>query len=237
MFASTGTVNVSVANHFTYKNNNVVYYFNSLSMFDALFNFNACIGDKWLRIVHPNSGMCTPQRREVLIFDTGHVMLNSVLLKKIVLKYTSVFMSTFTTTAVDTVYEKIGSKKNFLFPFVCEGAILDPDLLEGGSFRCYSNNIFGSYNLVSNCNFILSIQNVGAEQHDLNIFPNPTTNTISVTYKNKINSITLFDFQGKQTQLFNGDSTINVESIPAGLYYLKIEAKNEKPLYRKFTKE
>lgn len=157
MFAPTGTVNVSVANHFTHENSKVVCYFNSNSSFDTLFNFNANIGDKWLRIVHPNASTCIQQRREVLVLDTGHVFMNSAYLMKIVLKYTSVFLSTYTTTVIDTVYEKIGSKKNFLFPFVCEGALLDPDLLAGGAFRGYSDNLFGAYNLVSNCSFILNI--------------------------------------------------------------------------------
>lgn len=237
MFAPTGTVNVSITNHFTYENNKVVYCFTSNLQFDTLYNFNANIGDKWLRVLHPNSAICSPQRREVVVLDTGHVIINSTNLKKIVLKYINVYMATYTTTIIDTVYEKIGSKRNFLFPFVCEGAIIDPDFLAGGSFRCYSDNVFGSYNLVSNCNYILNVETKAKEKDDCFLFPNPASNQISISCAYIASRILISDTYGKFYKIEPNTNAIDVSELEPGLYCLQIEKSNGARISRKFIKE
>lgn len=239
MFAPTGTVNVSIANHFTYESNKVVYYYNINSQFDTLFNFNANIGDVWLRVVSPHGGICNVlPRKPVEVLDTGSVILNSVQLKKLVLKYTNVYMSTFTTTVIDTVYEKIGSKKNFLFPFVCEGAIVDPDILAGGAFRCYFDNSFGNYNVTTNCNYINSVEeNYFIAQPLLVMFPNPTTDYLAFSSNQEIVSVRVTDVLGKEYSVRLLDERIDVSKLSSGIYFLHTTNKSERSVTGKFIKE
>lgn len=223
MFAPTGTVNDSITNHLTYENNKVIYYFNINSQFDTLFNFNAAIGDKWLRVVSPHGGSCNVvPRKAVEVLDTGSVTLNAVQLRKLVLKYTHVYMSTFTTTVIDTVYEKIGSKKNFLFPFVCEGAMVDPDILAGGAFRCYFDNSFGNYNVSSNCNYINNIDGSVSIPEKLVLFPNPTATRFKLQGDFIMNTIRVFDVCGKEKQINIIDDEVDVSALDCGIYFVAV---------------
>ena len=239
MFAPTGTVNVSIANHFTYENNKVVYYYNINSQFDTLFNFNANIGDVWLRVVSPHGGVCNVlPRKSVEVLDTGTVMLNSVQLKKLVLKYTNVYMSTFTTTIIDTVYEKIGSKKNFLFPFVCEGALVDPDILAGGAFRCYFDNSFGNYNVTTNCNYINNVeQNDISAQETAVLFPNPTNDYLMFSSNQEIVSVRVMDVLGKEYSFLLLDGRLDVSKLSSGVYFLHATNQSGRSINGKFIKE
>lgn len=239
MFAPTGTVNVSIAKHFTYENNKVVYYYNINSQFDTLFNFNASIGDVWLRVVSPHGGICNVlPRKPVEVLDTGTVMLNSVQLKKLVLKYTNVYMSTFTTTIIDTVYEKIGSKKNFLFPFVCEGALVDPDILAGGAFRCYFDNSFGNYNVTTNCNYINNVeQNDISAQETAVLFPNPTNDYLMFSSNQEIVSVRVMDVLGKEYSFLLLDGRLDVSKLNSGIYFLHATNQNGRSIKGKFIKE
>lgn len=65
----------------------------------------------------------------------------------------------------------------------------------------------------------------------LSIYPNPATNQLSVAFANNklIETVTLFDMNGKVVaihNLFNGQSTINIENVESGMYIVSVLSGN-----------
>ena len=69
---------------------------------------------------------------------------------------------------------------------------------------------------------------------DISFFPNPTNS--KVTFNQAIERIELMDLAGKTLRTFRNESEINIEQLPAGVYYLRL-TNNEKQTLRKLIKE
>lgn len=64
---------------------------------------------------------------------------------------------------------------------------------------------------------------------DLNVFPNPTTNTITLTHKNNISDILLLGIFGNTLQStisVDSGSVISLENYPAGIYFIQYTSEN-----------
>ena len=59
-----------------------------------------------------------------------------------------------------------------------------------------------------------------AEAESISFFPNPTKSEI--TFSQAIEKIEVIDLTGKTLLTFSNAKTINVESLPAGVYYLRL---------------
>ncbi len=208
---------------------------------DTLFNFNAAIGDKWLR-VRLGSLMTDVTRRYVTVLDTGHVVINSVSLKRLVLSYQSGgWVTANVTNYIDTVYEKIGSIKYFLNPAAAETSTPTPDVSGvriNGTFRCYSDNNFALYqkNTSLLCTAVVGLNELNKNQYLFTVFPNPATESINVssiaiesemTHEATTIEITNALGQVVLTKKYLRDDNrveprlqINIETLPSGLYYL-----------------
>lgn len=68
----------------------------------------------------------------------------------------------------------------------------------------------------------------------LSFFPNPANS--KVTFNQAIERIELMDLAGKTLRTFRNESEINIEQLPAGVYYLRL-TNNEKQTLRKLIKE
>ncbi len=73
-----------------------------------------------------------------------------------------------------------------------------------------------------------------AEAESISFFPNPTNS--KVTFNQAIERIELMDLAGKTLRTFRNESEINIEQLPAGVYYLRL-TNNEKQTLRKLIKE
>ena len=73
-----------------------------------------------------------------------------------------------------------------------------------------------------------------AEAESISFFPNPTNS--KVTFNQAIERIELMDLAGKTLRTFRNESEINIEQLPAGVYYLRL-TNNEKTTLRKLIKE
>lgn len=73
-----------------------------------------------------------------------------------------------------------------------------------------------------------------AETESISFFPNPTNS--KVTFNQAIERIELIDLAGKTLRTYENESEINIEQLPAGVYYLRL-TNNEKQSLRKLIKE
>ena len=69
---------------------------------------------------------------------------------------------------------------------------------------------------------------------EISFFPNPTNS--KVTFNQAIERIELMDLTGKTLRTYENESEINIEQLPAGVYYLRL-TNNEKQTLRKLIKE
>ncbi len=73
-----------------------------------------------------------------------------------------------------------------------------------------------------------------AEAESISFFPNPTKSEI--TFSSTIESIEVIDLTGRCVLTFSNAREINIESLPAGAYYLRL-TNNDKAIMRKVIKE
>lgn len=73
-----------------------------------------------------------------------------------------------------------------------------------------------------------------AEAESISFFPNPTKSEI--TFSQAIEKVEVIDLTGKTIFTFSNAKTINIESLPAGVYYLRL-TNNDKAIMRKVIKE
>ncbi len=73
-----------------------------------------------------------------------------------------------------------------------------------------------------------------AEAESISFFPNPTKSEI--TFSQAIEKVELIDLTGKAILTFSNAKTINIESLPAGAYYLRL-TNEEKTSLQKVIKQ
>ena len=73
-----------------------------------------------------------------------------------------------------------------------------------------------------------------AEAESISFFPNPTKSEI--TFSQAIEKVEVIDLTGKTIFTFSNAKTINIESLPAGAYYLRL-TNNDKAIMQKVIKE
>ena len=73
-----------------------------------------------------------------------------------------------------------------------------------------------------------------AEAESISFFPNPTKSEI--TFSQAIEKVEVIDLTGKAILTFTNAKTINIESLPAGAYYLRL-TNNDKAIMQKVIKE
>lgn len=83
---------------------------------------------------------------------------------------------------------------------------------------------YGTGYIVDNIQFS-DLTNLGLSDFTsttITIFPNPTTDILNITGNEKVKSLEILDFTGKSVTLVNDTKKINVQSLPQGIYLLKI---------------
>jgi hypothetical protein len=88
----------------------------------------------------------------------------------------------------------------------------------------------------STITLVLSVNSslMDVEYSELSFYPNPTNSKI--TFSSTIESIEVIDLTGRCVLTFSNAREINIESLPAGAYYLRL-TNNDKAIMRKVIKE
>ena len=106
-----------------------------------------------------------------------------------------------------------------------------------GSLEAYSAptsywNMLFTDRIEEDCDGETGLEDLNAV--DISFFPNPTSG--KVTFNQAIERIELIDLAGKTLKTYENVSEINIEQLPAGVYYLRL-TNNEKQTLRKLIKE
>jgi hypothetical protein len=59
---------------------------------------------------------------------------------------------------------------------------------------------------------------------DIKVYPNPARDIVFINFAGNNIKVTLFDITGKQVKSYNNTTSIDVTSIPSGLYLMRIES-------------
>ena len=106
-----------------------------------------------------------------------------------------------------------------------------------GSLEAYSAptsfwNMLFTDRIEEDCGGETGLEDLNAVE--ISFFPNPTNS--KVTFNQAIERIELIDLMGKTLRTYENESEINIEQLPAGVYYLRL-TNNEKQTLRKLIKE
>lgn len=62
----------------------------------------------------------------------------------------------------------------------------------------------------------------------VNVYPNPANNYVHISSNEKIDQIEIYNLRGKKMADFSGiDDEINIEKLPAGIYFIQIKSNTE----------
>lgn len=122
---------------------------------------------------------------------------------------------------------------NTVFPYPNIASLTVPC----GTLEAYSSptsywNAFFNGRISEDCGGETGLEDLNAVE--ISFFPNPTNS--KVTFNQAIERIELMDLAGKTLRTFRNESEINIEQLPAGVYYLRL-TNNEKTTLRKLIKE
>ena len=237
-WSPTVTVN-NYRESYSYLNNQVLYTwtydsYNNLNTFDTLVNFNASVGDKWLK--NRYFGTCN-SRQVITVINTGTVMINNVTLKKIVTTYSNTVYSmsgTYTMTATDTIIERIMSRSSFMFPMHCEVDSIYDGYLYNGDFLCYEDNSFASYQRAgtNGCEYIPDgLRKLQLSEGSIRIYPNPASGMVTAEAENFNGSgyyqLSIVNLLGQEVMHRTVEFTQNklqldLSVLEKGVYFLRI---------------
>ncbi len=208
---------------------------------DTIVNFNASIGDTWEfhdpftdpYYVYSNysSGLTT-------VVGTGSKMINGDNLKWVLVEYavTDENLTIISNSYSDTIFEKIGPKRNMIPSEYFYG--FDSNFDGGSWLACYSDDSFLEHTIIQNvCDFYLNTSEL--YELDYTIFPNPCQNEFTIEFDGDNFHFEIFNMSGQKVSnisyLNNTRSFIvNTASVPAGFYIVQIlqdDKKYAKPLF------
>ena len=122
---------------------------------------------------------------------------------------------------------------NTVFPYPNTATLTVPyGTLEAYSASTSLWNMFFEDRIEEDCEGDRGLEDV--EDTELSFYPNPTNSKI--TFSSTIESIEVMDLSGKCLLTFSNAREINIESLPAGAYYLRL-TNNDKAIMRKVIKE
>lgn len=228
---------------FTYLEDSVLYIYNG-SGFDTVVNFNAAIGDQWLRNTYNLGSFCNA-RRAVTVIDTNRIMINNFNLKRIVTTYSNTFTygnNTYTNTVVDEIVERMMTNSKYLFPMYCEADNMTDLYIYNGELICYEDEKFSIYKRAgfSTCSYVTSVIELTAEAIGLRMHPNPANSLLNVDIKKADNYlIQVRDVLGKsliEKTSKGGTLQLELGDFDLGIYFLSITTRSGLSISEKIIK-
>lgn len=83
---------------------------------------------------------------------------------------------------------------------------------------------------------VLGTSDISSQEKSISVYPNPTTDFITIKSKSKVNEAQVFDSAGRKVNANLNNDKLDVRNLQAGSYIIKIEAK-EGSFVEKFIKK
>jgi len=209
----SGNYNTQNLGHeYTWANDDSVLLYRH-NRFYVLYDFSAEIGDIWTIPETYYTGCDTIGK--VKVIGVGDTLINSESLRYVILLPEE---SSYWAIR-GMVIEKIGPINWYMFP---EGEGCIADLMEGGNFRCYQDDLFEFQSgIVSYCDFVVSTPENFLERR-INVFPNPAANLLRIHNPTKaIVQVSISDLFGNiiyKSDYVDDSIYIDVSHFKDGLY-------------------
>ena len=151
--------------------------------------------------------------------------------------YTQTFTAVNGTDSIVTLTVTVNPSYNIVIDTVLnEGDVYTENGFnesEIGTYVQYFQTIEGCDSIIT-LNILSNVSLLDVEYEEISFFPNPTKSEI--TFSQAIEKVEVIDLTGKAILTFTNAKTINIESLPAGAYYLRL-TNEEKTSMRKVIKE
>ncbi len=151
--------------------------------------------------------------------------------------YTQTFTAVNGTDSIVTLTVTVNPSYNIVIDTVLnEGDVYTENGFnesEIGTYVQYLQTIDGCDSIIT-LNILSNVSLLDVEESDFSFYPNPTDSKI--TFSSTIESIEVIDQTGRCVLTFSNAREINIESLPAGAYYLRL-TNNDKAIMRKVIKE
>ena len=66
-----------------------------------------------------------------------------------------------------------------------------------------------------------------AKKSPVQIYPNPVLKSFTIKTNEKIISVELYDTLGRKVQTFNNETSINIEQLSSGVYFVKVQTEKD----------
>ena len=218
---------VSKGREYTYADNDKVFIYR-FNNFYPLYDFSVQTGDT-INIYGTNYYTNCDSISSAHVTNTGFVTINNETLR--FYELTQLNNDTPEWSHDGMIIEKIGHVNTYFLPTKIDtcGIIGFDSGCESGFFRCYQDNSFGIYSIVTplSCDYMLSSFSPEDKQ---NIYPNPGTGIFTIeiedvqSIKNNI-QCKVFDISGKEVYnktITKNQSTVNIEHLKDGMYFIKL---------------
>ncbi len=218
---------------FTYAEGGKVYYFSN-NEFYTLYDFDAPPGSTWK--VHGLGNL-----------DTGRVHVDSVgtmVLQNDTLRWIAV--SPVSGSCIGwwsgKIVERIGNINEYLFPQYVD-CVMDAN--EAESFRCYSDQTFPLFKMVSGpCDEIIQGLNELSQENTLQIYPLPATHTINADFRHPTVTIEYFEIfspQGTKVASYSCQPLepilANISGLKPGVYLIIFYSSDGNAITKKLIKQ
>ncbi len=206
-YASNSGSHGHIGAYFTSVSGSLVSIWNG-NAFDTLYWFGSGPGDRWTVPL-----LDTPV--EVIVADTGTVLLDGTPLKYLTVAYGS------GQSAGDTIFERFGSRLLFIDASFTVLRIDGPIL----GLRCYRDDqVDYTTGIAESCDFITGLKE-SPSTSSFRAWPSPFKDRLTVDGA-KTGFLELFDCSGRRvlgpTQIQGAPLTLNVEELMPGMYALRI---------------
>ncbi|MEO6168305.1 MAG: T9SS type A sorting domain-containing protein [Chitinophagales bacterium] len=211
---------------FVYEQSDTAFSYNfQMARFQAIYIFNAQQGDT-LTLDFPEPLPSETDSTYRLVIDTVEtVIIDGISLKK----YRTIALDEFQFYNGGYFMDRIGGL-DWFFP----RAVIIPEA--GGPIRCYSDDqIDTSFQLIA-CDYrlVTSINEVSTTTQ-INVFPNPVQNKLTIQSEQPIETVELKDLTGK-ILIKTSQLNLNCEQISNGVYILTVYFKSGQKLEKKIIK-
>ncbi len=110
-------------------------------------------------------------------------------------------------------------------------AALNPTTVFGGGFNT-SSTVGGIYKLGG----ILAVNDVKANDGQISVYPNPTSDILNIRSKDKVKQVSVYDLSGKRFEIKLDRNSADVSALQSGVYMIVVETDGGK-IAEKFIKK
>lgn len=159
------------------------------------------------------------------VFEGDYTMMSGTLLPRIDVFNTNIPTTELRNVIVLANFDVVSQTVNTNFPFAGNWV----DLMDATGNTTYSAATItlapGAFRIFGNQRATLSTDDISIKESILNLYPNPTSNSFSLS--KEVAKVSVFDITGKQVKRFAGNilktNVFSVTDLKTGIYFVKIQ--------------